>query len=327
MNHCLLWKESTTLSGRCNSRMSKNLLVRLHSLGDVVLASGTAVAMSQNGKVSFASRAAYEPIIERIPGNIEAIPLSGGWQELRRVAKNYSTIVDLQNNLTTRLAFAGKNVKRFHFSRRLRRKVLLGAGNTLPWRAEEYLRTWSPGADPFPVLARHASPVQDKFTVGIVAGGRWPMKAVPTGVVTELARLFTDIEGAQVLIMGDSEDSAIAEHIVEQCGYRDVRTIAGEGGISQLISRIERLDLLISPDSGPAHIAMALGVPVQVIFTSTSPALGFWREDFSGAYMVEPIPCRPCHRHGGRKCAAGDEQCRNMIVPRDVFQEAMCLVP
>ncbi len=327
MNLFLPWKVSTTLSGRCNSRMSNNLLVRLHSLGDVVLASGTAVAMSQSGKVSFASRALYEPIVKRIPGNIESIPLSGNWKELRRISRNFSTVVDLQNNLTTRLAFAGRNVKRFHFSRRLRRKVLLGAGILLPWRAEEYLKTWSPGGDPSPVLTRHATPVQGRFTVGIVAGGRWPMKAVPAGVITELARLFADIEGAQVLIMGDSEDSSLAEHIVEQCGYRDVRTIAGEGGISQLISRVERLDLLISPDSGPAHIAMALGVPVQVIFTSTSPALGFWPNDFKGAFMVDPIPCRPCHRHGGKKCATGSEQCRRMIVPRDVFQEAMCLLP
>ncbi|MEA3267196.1 MAG: glycosyltransferase family 9 protein [Candidatus Fermentibacteria bacterium] len=303
------------------------LLVRLHSLGDVVLASGTAVAMSQRGKVSFASRARYEPIVKRIPGNVESIPLSGNWRELRRIARNFSTVVDLQNNLTTRLAFAGRNVKRFHFSRRLRRKVLLGAGIVLPWRAEEYLNTWSPGGDPSPVLTRHATPEQGSFTVGIVAGGRWPMKTVPAGVVTELARLFTDIEGAKVLIMGDSEDSTLAEHIVEQCGYRDVRSIAGEGGISQLISRIERLDLLISPDSGPAHIAMALGVPVQVIFTSTSPALGFWPNNFKGAFMVDPVPCRPCHRHGGKKCATGSEQCRRMIVPRDVFQEAMCLVP
>ncbi|MCK5131827.1 MAG: glycosyltransferase family 9 protein [Candidatus Sabulitectum sp.] len=306
--------------------MAENLLVRLHSLGDVVLASGTAVAMSGSGPVSFAARAVYEPIIRRIPGSIKPIPVTGNWKELRRVSENFSTIVDLQNNLTTRLAFAGRNVKRFHFSRRLRRKVLLGAEITLPWRAEEYLRTWSVHGDPSPVLTRFETPRDGRFTVGIVAGGRWPMKTVPSGVVTELARLFCDLKGARVLIMGDSEDCLLAEHIAEQCGYRDVKSVAGEGGISRLIDRIEKLDLLISPDSGPAHLALALGVPVQVVFTSTSPALGFWSENFKGAFMVDPIPCRPCHRHGGKKCTAGDEQCRRMLVPRDVFEEAMCLV-
>lgn len=306
--------------------MSGNLLVRLHSLGDVVLASGTAVAMSRSGPVSFASRAVYEPIIRRIPGDIKPIPVTGSWIELRRVSQNFSTIVDLQNNFTTRLAFTGRDVKRFRFSRRLRRKVLLGSGITLPWRAEEYLRTWSDHGNPSPRLTRLGTPADGRFTVGIVAGGRWPMKIIPPGVVAELARLFCDIKGAQVLVMGDSGDRPLAERIVEQCGYRSVKTVAGEGGISRLISRIEKLDLLISPDSGPAHLAMALGVPVQVVFTSTSPALGFWSGDFKGAFMVNPVPCRPCHRHGGKKCTAGDEQCRRMLVPRDLFEEAMCLV-
>lgn len=303
-----------------------NLLVRLHSLGDVVLASGTAVAMLESGPVSFASRAAYEPIIKRIPGNIDSIPVSGGWKELRKVSADFSTIVDLQNNFTTRLAFAGRNVKRFQFSRRQRRKVLLGADIILPWRAEEYLQTWSEQGNPTPVLTRLESPVDGRFTVGIVAGGRWPMKTIPSGVVTELARLFCDIQGADVLVMGDSEDAGLAEHIVKDCGSRSVKSLAGEGGISQLISRIEKLDLLISPDSGPGHIAMALGVPVQIVFTSTSPTLGFWPADFKGAFMVNPIPCRPCHRHGGKKCTAGDEQCRKMLVPRELFEGAMCLV-
>ncbi len=304
----------------------KNLLVRLHSLGDVVLASGTAVSMAESGEVSFASRPVYEPIIRRIPGGIEPVPVSGGWKELRKASEDFSTIVDLQNNLTTGLAFAGRNVKKFHFSRRLRRKVLFGARTAIPWRAEEYLKTWSDHGNPSPVLTRLETPPDGRFTVGIVAGGRWPMKTIPSGAVTELARLFCDVKGAQVLIMGDSEDVPLAGHIVEQCGYRDVKTVAGEGGISRLISRVEKLDLLISPDSGPAHLAMALGVPVQVVFTSTSPALGFWPENFKGAFMVKPIPCRPCHRHGGKKCTAGDEQCRRMLVPREMFEEAVCLL-
>lgn len=205
--------------------------------------------------------------------------------------------------------------------------MLLGADLSLPWRAEEYLRTWSSEGDPSPVLTRLGMPEAGKFTVGIVTGGRWPMKAIPEGVVAELARLFCDVHGADVVLMGDSGNAVEAHRIVEECGYRSVKSVAGEGGISQLISRVETLDLLISPDSGSAHLAFALGVPVQVVFTSTSPALGFWPLDFRGSFMVNPIPCRPCHRHGGKKCSAGDEQCRKMLVPCEMFEEAMCLLP
>jgi heptosyltransferase-2 len=152
------------------------------------------------------------------------------------------------------------------------------------------------------------------------------MKAIPPGVITELARLFCDTEGADVFLLGDSEDTSLAGHIVEDCGYRSVKNVAGEGGIARLISRIEGFDLLVSPDSGPAHIASALGVPVLVVFTSTSPALGFWPQGFKGSFMVDSVPCRPCHRHGGKECPAGDQRCRRLIVPREVFEEAMCLI-
>ncbi|OPX29175.1 MAG: hypothetical protein B1H09_06700 [Gemmatimonadaceae bacterium 4484_173] len=306
--------------------MVRNLLVRLHSLGDVVLASGTAVEMARSGSVGFACREVYKPIVERIPGNIEVIPVTGGWRELRRISSGFSTVVDLQNNMTTRLAFTGNNVKRFRFDRGLRRKVLHGAGVCVPWRAGEYLKTWSDQGSPSPVLKRYQTPLEDRLTVGIVAGGRWPMKTIPPGVTAELARLFCDTEGADVFLIGNSEDAPVAEQIVENCGYRSVNNVTGEGGIARLISRIEGFDLLVSPDSGPAHIASALGVPVLVVFTSTSPALGFWPQNFKGSFMVDSVPCRPCHRHGGKNCPAGDQRCRRLIVPRDVFEEAMCLI-
>ncbi len=306
--------------------MNRNLLVRLHSLGDIVLASRTAVEMSATSFVGFACREQYKPVVERIPGNIEAIPVSGGWRELRSISSGFSTVVDLQNNFTTRLAFAGKNVKRFKFNRSLRRKVLRGTGVRVPWRAEEYLKTWSNKGNPVPVLNRYAMPPGNRLTVGIVAGGRWPLKTIPAGVTAELARLFCDTEGADVFLIGNSEDALLAQHIVDDCGYRNVKNVAGEGGIARLISRIEGFDLLVSPDSGPAHIASALGVPVLVVFTSTSPALGFWPQNLRGMFAAEPVPCRPCHRHGGKKCPAGHQQCRRLIVPREVFQEAMCLI-
>jgi len=306
--------------------MDRNLLVRLHSLGDIVLASGTAVEMSATGPVGFACREQYKAVVERIPGNIEVVPVSGGWKELRDISAGFSAVVDLQNNFTTRLAFAGKNVKRFRFNRSLRRKVLHGACISVPWRAEEYLKTWSDKGNPVPILNRYEMPPGNRLTVGIAAGGRWPLKAIPAGVTAELARLFCDTEGADVFLIGDSEDAPLAQHIVDDCGYRSVKSVAGEGGIARLINRIEGFDLLVSPDSGPAHIASALGVPVLVVFTSTSPALGFWPHNFEGSFMVDHVSCRPCHRHGGTKCPSGNQRCRRLIVPREVFQEAMCLI-
>ena len=150
------------------------------------------------------------------------------------------------------------------------------------------------------------------------------MKSIPSGVVSELSRLFCDVCGGEVKILGGAQDIEISRRIVEECGYREVESLAGKGDVASLISTVEGLDLLVSPDSGPAHLAMALGVPSLVLFTSTSPSLGFYPPEMNNAFMVNRVTCRPCHRHGGNTCAAGDSVCRNRMVPREIFEAARC---
>jgi len=299
--------------------------VRLHSLGDVVLASGTVRAMSEAGETIFATSPAYSAVGKRIPGNVTVKPVSG-YKDLRRAADGCGICVDLQNNLTTRISLLGKKPLRYSLNRGKRKSILKGSSEFMDWRAREYMQTAGLSGDPEPVLARLGYPGKDCMDIGIVVGGRWPMKAIPAGVVTELARLFCDVLHARVFLIGSQADRKTAELSADECGYRKVIPVAGEGGIEKLIGRIESLNLLVSPDSGPAHLGIALGVPTQVVFTATSPALGFFRKDHPGLFAVSGVPCRPCHKHGGRRCREGDEQCRKRLVPREIFQEALCLI-
>lgn len=301
------------------------LMVRLHSLGDVVLASGAARIMAESIETLFATDPLYAPVALRIPGNITVKTVSG-WRELRRAAEGCTKVIDLQNNAATRFALAGKKPERYTFSRVKRRRILRGSDESMEYRPLGYLKTSGLTGDPAPVLQRRRFPEPGALTVGIVVGGRWPLKSIPEGIAAELARLFCDVLHARVFLLGAGSDRAAAESVAEQCGYRNAVSVAGEGGMEKLLERIEGLDLLVSPDSGPAHLGIALGVPTQVVFTSTSSALGFFRDDFPGSFMVPDVPCRPCHRHGGRKCRAGDERCRKMLVPREMFQEALCLI-
>ncbi len=203
----------------------RHLLIRLHSLGDVVLASGLAASMARVRETAFLTRKEYLPVIQRIPGNIRAIPYPGTPSGLRRLARGYDEIIDLQNNLTTRLALFRRKKKVFAFSRRKRRDVLAGGESGLPWRAGQYYDLWGGPGDPAPVLERRAFPPPNRTTVGIVAGGRWPMKTIPRGVIAEVARLFCDISGGQVLILGGASDVETAGWIaggmrLQKCGLR-----------------------------------------------------------------------------------------------------------
>ena len=146
------------------------------------------------------------------------------------------------------------------------------------------------------------------------------MKSIPDGVVEELARLFTDLSGASVCLIAGPGEKARAEAVASRVRRNGVSLFTGD--TSALLDRIERLDILVSPDSGPAHAAAALGVPHLTVFTSTSPSLGFWDGSDPSVFGPE-APCSPCHRHGGRSCRRGHESCRGSLVPRLVYEKAV----
>jgi len=302
------------------------LLVRLHSLGDIVLASGAAAALAQRGPVLFAVNPAYVPVVDRIPGQVTPVPVTETG-ELRRAAGGCARVIDLQNSIKTRFALMCIPAKKYSFSRRKRRRILRGSGERMEWRPREFMKVAGvEEGNPAPVLRRKGEPAAAPMRVGIVTGGRWPMKSIPPGVAAELARLYCDCSGASVFLLGSSGDRKEALAVRNACGYRNVETVAGEGDITALIERIEGLHLLVSPDSGPAHLGMALGVPTMVVFTSTSPALGFFSRENRGCFMAPDIPCRPCHRHGGTRCRTGDGNCRKMLVPGEIYRESLCLM-
>lgn len=313
----------------CSSQKTDFLLVRLHSLGDVVLAAPAASAAVAHGSVVFLTRTAFLPVVRRFKGGVTPIGCDGGFFSLISAIAGHRSgnIVDLQNNISTRLAFPG--AKRFRFDRALRRRIVALGQNSgeMPYRAEAFLKTTGfPDSDPEPRLERLAGPQPDGFSVGIVTGGRWPLKALPEAVVAELARLFCDLDRARVFLIGDRSDRPEAEGIRDSCGDRDVLNVCGEGDVGALLTRLEGLDLLVSPDSGPGHLARGLGVPTMVVFTSTSQRLGFWRPSEKGYHEVPGVPCSPCHRHGGRECPLGVAACRTRLVPREIHDLAMGLL-
>jgi ADP-heptose:LPS heptosyltransferase len=306
----------------------RSILVRLHSLGDVVLAQPAAAHLASTGAVTFVTRPEYLPLVERFGPGVTGFGIGRekGTGALRRVLRSAgpAPVYDLQGSFSTMLASFPSRPPRFHTDRRRRRAVLGSTGGAMPSRAEEFLAVVGGHPPAKPRLERRAEPDPAGRTAGIVCGGRWPMKSLPEGLIGELARLFIDLAGCRVLLLGGTGDAASAAGIAGSVSRRGVAIRCGSDGVAGLVRTVERLDVLVSPDSGPAHIGRALGVPTLVVFTSTSPSLGFWAPD-SGFGPV--AGCSPCHRHGGRRCphgsGDGSVECRDALVPRAVFEAAV----
>lgn len=303
-----------------------SLVIRLHSLGDVVLAQPAVAHLARTkGPVVFLTRREYLPAASRFGGGVIPLGLEkghglGGLREAVKAA-DAPFILDLQGSAATSAALLPRRAARFRTDRALRRRILHGSGDSMPYRADRFLLLAGGRPPAKPVLERR-SEAGRKRIAGIVCGGRWPMKAIPPGVCSELARLFIDLEDMEVVFLGGPSDSEIIGRIASETVRPGTASYCGEEGVEGLIGRIESLSVLVAPDSGPAHIASALGTRLVVVFTSTSPSLGFWRS--SGIASVGPLAsCSPCHRHGGRRCRKGTRQCGEALVPRALFEAAM----
>lgn len=77
---------------------------------------------------------------------------------------------------------------------------------------------------------------------------------------------------------------------------------------------------LITTDSGPMHLAIALNKPTLAIFGPTTSELGFYPKfKHTAVVEVSGMDCRPCHVHGGDHCPLGHFRCMKDITVHQVL--------
>ncbi len=104
----------------------------------------------------------------------------------------------------------------------------------------------------------------------ISVGTRWQTKRWPVGHFAALARRALDVFGGTVIAVGGPEETTAAQELTARLGG-GVLNLAGATSLRQLVAVLARADLMISNDSGPLHVAAALGRPVVAPYTCTSP--------------------------------------------------------
>ena len=126
-------------------------------------------------------------------------------------------------------------------------------------------------------------------TVGVHLGAAYgPAKTWPAERVAELCRLL-DTVGARAVLLGTAGEAAAAAAIAAEA---PAATLAGRDRPALLPSLLAELDVLVSGDTGVAHLAAALGTPVVTLFGPTDPALSAPRG--RAVALTHPVPCAPC---------------------------------
>jgi heptosyltransferase-1 len=139
----------------------------------------------------------------------------------------------------------------------------------------------------------------DRPLVILHPGARWPTKLWPTAGWAGLAAWLRGDLGLQVVLTGSPEDRVLGQAIVAAAGV-PVVNLAGRTTLAELAALLKRARLAVTVDTGPMHLAAALGTRVAALFGPTAP----WRTGpFGPGHEVVrlDLPCSPCFK---RECPA-----------------------
>jgi len=110
--------------------------------------------------------------------------------------------------------------------------------------------------------------ITDGPLVAVHPGATDPRRRWPAGRLGELGRALTE-RGARTVVLGGGGDAALVDEIRAGLGpaAADAVDLAGRLSLSGLVGVLERVDLFVGNDSGPRHIAEAVGTPTVGVFT------------------------------------------------------------
>jgi ADP-heptose:LPS heptosyltransferase len=127
-----------------------------------------------------------------------------------------------------------------------------------------------------------------------VSGGR-PIKQWHPQRFAEVAqRLVTDT-GATIVLTGSAADRPLVDLVTKRLPRGRIIDVAGRIDLLTLAGVLEQLDLLITGDTGPMHLAAAVDTPVVAVFGPSDPARYGPRGRYDRVVRVD-LPCAPCNR-------------------------------
>jgi len=176
--------------------------------------------------------------------------------------------------------------------------------------AESLLRRFGGDSNSGPLIALNAGATNSRAK-------RWPEDRFAALADQMIAAL-----DARIIFIGAASERDGAERIIRQMKRRGAINLAGETGMDELIGALDACDMLISNDTGPAHIAAALGRPTLTIFGPTNEFETEPRAARAESIRAQGVECARCML---RDCPI-DHRCMTLIDPSEVFERALKLL-
>ena len=162
-----------------------------------------------------------------------------------------------------------------------------------------------------------------KRVIALNPGASHPVNRWDPRQFAALAERLTEEAGLGVILIGGSEDIPLAEKITSSC-RASLNVLTGKTGISEVASILKRCDLLVSGDTGPMHLATAVGTRVVALFGAADPERTGPVGEGNRVIRSTTVACVPCR---SRKCRNPEYlECMAHITVAGVYQSVMELI-
>lgn len=164
-------------------------------------------------------------------------------------------------------------------------------------------------------------PTDRRRWIALQPGARWLNKRWPAENFANLTRLLgAEFPDTAFAILGSADDRPLGD-IISQAAPERCLNLAGQTSLPEVVEWLRRCDLMVTNDTGPMHVAAALGKPVIAICGPTEPhrtgPYGQWER-----VVQTKLPCVPCLK--SRCVWPRPMECMTAISPREVFLRARC---
>ena len=162
--------------------------------------------------------------------------------------------------------------------------------------------------------------IADTQLLVLAPGTVWETKHWGSGKFAEVARHFMQ-KGFAATLIGSRRERAVCAEVAQLAP--GAVNFAGETSLSELAALIRRSTICVTNNSGPMHLAVALGRPVASVFGPTDAIwIGPYRR--KNAVLQANLPCSPCYLRQLSRCPHG-HACMDEVSARAVIErmEAM----
>jgi ADP-heptose:LPS heptosyltransferase len=159
-----------------------------------------------------------------------------------------------------------------------------------------------------------------------VAGGRAVKQWDPDNF-GQVARSLVERQGGTIVLTGSRDDAALVNRVKALLPFDRVVDASPASGLLTVAAVLQRCELMITGDTGPMHLASAVGTPIVAVFGPSDPARYAPRGPRDRIVRID-LPCAPCNRIRlpPARCTGTTPDCLALVTPEMVLAAAVSVL-